>query len=230
MSEVSSFRKRWNKHQGELRQLLEDGSQFDEAIKLCLSQHAALHAAELAAESAIDEPYSYADALLNDMTEEQIRRIPSKEDHSVAWLLWHMARIEDVAMNILVAGGPQIMNQADWLERMGIDIMNTGNLMDEVAVVELSAAVDVEALRAYRLAVGWQTRSIIQNLRPEQLKEKVDPARLERVIAEGAVVEEARDLIDYWGKRTMAGLLLMPATRHNFVHLNEAERLKKRRQ
>ncbi len=164
------------------------------------------------------------------MTEEQIRRIPSKEDHSVAWLLWHMARIEDVAMNILVAGGPQIMNQADWLERMGIDIMNTGNLMDEVAVVELSAAVDVEALRAYRLAVGRQTRSIIQNLRPEQLKEKVDPARLERVIAEGAVVEEARDLIDYWGKRTMAGLLLMPATRHNFVHLNEAERLKKRRQ
>ena len=223
---MSSYRKLWNKRQRELRPLLEGGEQFEGAIQLCLSQHAALHSAELTP----NEPYSFEDALLNDMTEEQIRRIPSKEDHSVAWLLWHMARIEDVAMNILVAGGPQIMNQADWLEWMGIDIMNTGNLMDEVAVVELSAAVDVEALRAYRLAVGRQTRSIIQNLRPEQLKEKVDPARLERVIAEGAVVEEARDLIDYWGKRTMAGLLLMPATRHNFVHLNEAERLKKRRQ
>ena len=48
-------------------------------------------------------------------------------------------------------------------------------------------------------------------------------------MTEGAVVEEARDLIDYWGKRTIAGLLLMPATRHNLVHLNEALRLKRRR-
>ena len=48
-------------------------------------------------------------------------------------------------------------------------------------------------------------------------------------MAEGAVAKEARDLIDYWGKRRIAGLLLMPATRHNLVHLNEALRLKRRR-
>jgi hypothetical protein len=226
---MSSYRKLWNKRQRELRPLLEGGEQFEIAIQLCLSQHAALHAAELAAESAVDEPYSYADAILNDMDEEAIRRIPHNEEHSVAWLLWHMTRIEDVAMNILVAGGPQIMNQDDWLGRMGIDVVNTGNLMDEADVVELSAAVDIEALRAYRLAVGQGTRAIIQNLQSERLKEKTDPACLERVMAEGAVVEEARDLVDYWSKRTIAGLLLMPATRHNFVHLNEGERLKRKR-
>jgi hypothetical protein len=226
VSEVSSYRKLWNKRQGELRQLLEGGGQFEEAIQLCLRQHAALHAAELAP----NEPYSFEDALLDDMAQEQIRCIPGNEDHSVAWLLWHMARIEDVAMNILVAGGPQIMNQADWLEEMGIDVINTGNLMDEAGVVALSASVDIDTLRAYRLTVGRQTQAIIQGLEAERLKQKVDPARLERVMAEGAVIEEARDLIDYWGKRTIAGLLLMPATRHNFVHLNEAERVKKRRQ
>jgi hypothetical protein len=46
---------------------------------------------------------------------------------------------------------------------------------------------------------------------------------------EGAVVEAARGLLDYWGKRNIAGLLLMPATRHNLVHLNEALQLKQRR-
>ncbi len=223
---MSSFRKHWNKRQGELRQLLDDGSQFDQAIQLCLSQHAALHATELTP----DELYSFENALLDDMTEEQIRRIPRNCDHSVAWLIWHMARIEDVAMNMLLAGGPQLLKQADWPERMGITVINTGNLMDEAGVIELSAAVDIEALRAYRLAVGRQTQAIIQDLQSEQLKKKVDPALLEQVMAEGAVVEEARDLINYWGKRTIAGLLLMPATRHNFVHLNEGERLKKRRQ
>ena len=49
-------------------------------------------------------------------------------------------------------------------------------------------------------------------------------------MAEGAVLEVASDLIDYWAKRTIAGLLLMPATRHNLVHLNEALRLKQKQQ
>ncbi len=41
--------------------------------------------------------------------------------------------------------------------------------------------------------------------------------------------QQQRDLIDYWGNRTFAGLLLMPPTRHNMVHLNEAYRIKNRR-
>jgi hypothetical protein len=45
---------------------------------------------------------------------------------------------------------------------------------------------------------------------------------------ERAVLEAASDITDYWGKRTIAGLLLMPATRHNLVHLNEALRLKQK--
>jgi hypothetical protein len=48
------------------------------------------------------------------------------------------------------------------------------------------------------------------------------------VMDEGAVVEAARGLIDYLGNRTISGLLLMPPTRHNFIHLNEAERIKKK--
>jgi len=46
---------------------------------------------------------------------------------------------------------------------------------------------------------------------------------------EGAVVEAARPIADYWAKRNVASLLLMPATRHNLVHLNEALELKRKR-
>jgi len=46
---------------------------------------------------------------------------------------------------------------------------------------------------------------------------------------EGAVVEAASAVLDYWSKRTIAGRLLMPPTRHCFLHLNEAQRLKHRR-
>ena len=36
--------------------------------------------------------------------------------------------------------------------------------------------------------------------------------------------------MDYWGGKTFAGQLLMPATRHNFVHLNKAMRVKQKLQ
>lgn len=57
----------------------------------------------------------------------------------------------------------------------------------------------------------------------------MDASRLARVLAEGAVTESAREIVDYWGNRDIAGLLLMPATRHNFLHLNECLRLKAKR-
>jgi hypothetical protein len=101
--------------------------------------------------------------------------------------------------------------------------------MDAQGMADLSAVIDVEALRAYRVAVGRRTREIVTPLRAEELRQKVDPSRVQRVWDEGAVVEAASGIVDYWSKRNVAGLLLMPATRHNLVHLNEALRLKQRR-
>jgi hypothetical protein len=157
-----------------------------------------------------------------------MRRIPQKEEHSLAWLLWHMARIEDVTMNLLVAGAPQLFTIEKWQGLLSVSVQDTGNATARETIVQLSQTVDIEALRAYRQAVGRRTRETVRQLLPEQLKQKVDPKRLRRVMDEGAVVPEAQGLIDYWGRRTIAGLLLMPPTRHNFIHLNEAARLKRR--
>jgi hypothetical protein len=98
--------------------------------------------------------------------------------------------------------------------------------MDEV--VTLSKQIDIQSLREYRIAIGTRTRKIVSQLQPSDLKQKVNPSRLQYLLDEGAVVEAARGLLNYWGGLTHAGLLLMPSTRHNFIHLNEALRLKKK--
>jgi hypothetical protein len=175
------------------------------------------------------EPWSFEDELLNDMTDEQIRRIPQNCDHSVAWNIWHIARIEDVAMNLLVAGSPQILHRDNWLERMKISVPHTGNAMDREEMVALSASISIVGLRDYRLAVGRRTREIVKELSVNDLQQKVQPSRLQQVMDEGALVEAAGGIKDYWGRRNIAGLLLMPATRHPLSHLNEALRLKRRR-
>jgi hypothetical protein len=223
---MDTYRKSLHNRQTELRRIMTRFDQHDKAIALFLRQHAMLHAARMAQ----TEPWSFEDEILDDMTAEQIRRIPRNRDHSVAWCIWHIARIEDVTMNLLVAGSPQVLHRDNWLEPMKITVPHTGNAMAEEGLATLSATIDIEALRAYRLAVGRRTREIVKQLQPEDLKQPVDPACLQQVWAEGAVVEAASGIVDYWSKRTIAGLLLMPATRHSLVHLNEALQLKQRRQ
>ena len=221
-----NYRKLCLERQTELRRVMTSFDQHAEAIRLFLSQHAMLHSAKMAQ----TEPWSFEDEVLDDMTEEQMRRIPRNCEHSVAWLVWHIARCEDVTLNLLVADSSQVLNQDGWLGRIKAPIHHTGNEMDEAGVAHFSNSIAIGALRAYRVAVGRRTREIVQQLGPEALRQKVDPVRLQRVRDEGAVVKAANYITDYWGGRNVAGLLLMPATRHHIVHLNEALKLKRRRQ
>ena len=222
---MDSAQKNWNKQQTEFREILLGFNQHDHAIKLFLHQHAALHSARMAK----SDDWSFEDEILADIQEEQIRRIPPNSEHSVAWTIWHIARIEDTAMNILVAGGPQILFSEEWFDKLEIDARDTGNAMSDEGVTALSSSVNIEMLKSYRMAVGRRTRDVVKQLNSSDLSHKVEPARLQQVLDEGAVVAEAQGLIDYWSKRNVAGLLLMPATRHNFVHLNEALKIKKGR-
>jgi len=213
-----------NKQQTKLRRALEGALPHEEAIQLCLDQHAILHSAR----ATRDEIWSYEDEILDKLSEETFRRIPPGEEHSIVWNVWHLARIEDTAMNFLVAGGPSVFDQDDWFVKLQVPFRDTGNEMHPQEIEQLNAEINLENLRAYRAAVGNRTQAIIAGLSAADLKQRVDPARIQSVLDIGAVRPEASYITDYWSKRNVAGLLLMPATRHNIVHLNEAARLKKK--
>lgn len=222
-NEFAENRKRCLRQQTELRRLLTDPTQFEAAMQLFFDQHARLHSAAVSEQKI----WSYEDVLLGDLDETQVRQIPDKVDHSIAWILWHIARCEDITMNILIAGSPQVLNREEWLDHLHIQVADTGNTMDMDERAAFSNAVDIPVLRAYRLAVGKRTREIVQGLKVSDLKKKPSPAAIARVWDEGAVLEGADGIVEYWRKRTYAGLLLMPATRHNLTHLNEANQIKK---
>ena len=213
-------RRRWNAGQQKLRRALSAGSR--EAISLFLDQHAMVHAGKLT-QSVL---WSFEDEILNDMAEEQIRCIPASAGHSVAWILFHLARIEDMTMNLLVAGTPQLFTSKDWRGKLKVDIFHSGNAMDELTIAALSARIDIPGLLAYRQAVGRRTRQLVQKLTPEDFDQKIDPLRLQKVMEQGALLPGAIGILNYWSRRTVAGLLVMPPTRHNFLHLNEALRIK----
>ena len=230
--ETETNRKRLLAQQTELRRVMTSSGRFDKAMLLFLKQHASLHTAKIHTEKSGDrftEFWSFEDAILDDLSEEQFRRIPKNCEHSIVWCIWHLARIEDVAINILVADGPQVFTQAGWQERLGVPFRDCGNEMDDEDMLSLSAVIDLQALRDYRAAVGRQTQKVTAQLKETDLRNRVDPIRIQRVLDEGAILEAARGVTDYWSRRDIAGLLLMPASRHTLIHLGEAQQLKQRK-
>jgi hypothetical protein len=217
-------RQHWSQEQRRLHELLARKEHHAEALQLFLRQHAMVHSAALAGASL----WSFEDEVLDGLSDAEIRQRVDQDANSIAWLIWHIARIEDVIVNVLIAGAPQVFDESDWVERLGLGRRDIGTSMSDTEVADFSARVAVEALRPYRFTVGRRTRDVISALPPEVLSQRVDAARVQRLLEAGALAEAAADLAQTWGGWKIAGLLTMPLSRHNFTHLNQARRIRQR--
>jgi hypothetical protein len=224
MTDLKSFRREWSANHKRLRQELADGEHLQAAKELFTSQHAVLHSRDISG----SETWSYADEIFLGVSENQLKIIPDKCEHSLVWILWHISRIEDITMNILVADQKQMYHQDSWQERLKSPIHHSGNVVKIDDLHSLNNQIDTTQLFEYRNAVGRQTRKVVNRLQKKDLYKKPSPQGLERIRTEGAVVPEAEVIIEYWSRRKYYQLLLMPPTRHIMVHLNEAYAIKEK--
>ena len=139
-NELEASRKQCMKRQTELRHKLLSADHYQEARQLFFKQHAMLHSVKMAQ----TEAWSLEDEVFDELSKEKARRITGNSEHSIIWNIWHIARIEDVAMNLLVAGRPQILNQDNWLKQMKVKVRDTGNAMDEEGIADLSNRIDID--------------------------------------------------------------------------------------
>jgi hypothetical protein len=218
---MDSNLKHWNDQHRLLQRLLLKDKTYQQALPIFLKHHAAVHAARLHA----DAHWSWHDEVLNGLTPDQLRCTTKVSPHSVAWRIWHMARIEDATINVLLADVPQVFESGKWIDKLEIDCVGVGNEMSDADIVDLSKTINLKALFAYRLAVGRRTRTLVKRLKLDELSQRPRPDRLQRLVTNRSVQPPALWLLDYWGGHPAANLLLMPATRHPFVHLNEIKRL-----
>lgn len=155
------------------------------------------------------------------LSDEMARARPRPDLNSVVWLIWHMARSEDVALNTVVAGRPQVLEAEGWSERLGVNRVDIGTGMSEEEVGEFTERVNVAALRSYRAAVGRRTREVIGGIAVDSLEAPAHPDRIEQAFADGAVEAGGRWVKDFWHGKSV-GFFLWLGTGHNFMHLGEA--------
>jgi hypothetical protein len=184
-----------------------------------LEQHAFLHSAE------ITHGPSLVDRTLAGLTDAHMRLRPAKGGNSLAWLLWHMARTEDVNVNLVVVDGRQVFDEG-WARRLNVGRADIGTGMTEDEVADLTVHLDLEAARAYRNAVGRRTREVVGSLGDDVLDGIVGPADVLRASAAGAIGARAEWLLEFWQNHSRATRLATVGIMHNALHLGEAQTLR----
>jgi hypothetical protein len=218
--------KPWNNEIKLLREIILKPDRIEDSKALALSLHSMVHSSIM---SGITKK-TFEDEIWEGLYEDTFRTSQNEKGRTIAYGLWHSTRIEDITMNLLVAGDEQVFNKGNWKARINSKIIDTGNALTEDEIMEFSKDINIQGLKNYRIEVGRRTRDIIKNLSVEDMKMKFDKNRLQCILDEGAVlnVEASKWLIDFWGRKNVAGIILMPVTRHHVVHINESLSAKKK--
>lgn len=213
--------KYWNPRQTSLRQALKEKN-LDVAKDILYDLHSCVHSSEV-----YKGKQSFFDEIWNGLSEKAFSTMPSSKDVTIAWDIWHITRIEDLTVNILIADKEQILND-QLLQKLNSNIRDTGNAMTKEEIASFSNSLNFNELRNYRNSVGIRTKEVLENLGKEDLKRKFSKPQLDRILTEGGVTEHPDSiwLLDFWGRKNVSGILLMPVTRHQIVHLNDCCKLK----
>src|SRR5690242_7972108 len=132
--------------------------------------------------SQYDRVHHEISSVLEELSDSQLRCIPFEGLNSVAWVAWHVTRVEDLVVNRFVAHRSQSFHEHAWGERLHIDDSTIGVGASTAEVYALSTGIDLPTLRAYRIAVGSRTRSVLSGLRPADLDEIVDAVYIDWLI------------------------------------------------
>lgn len=220
---ISSFEEQYK----ELERALQ-GDDIEYIRKMALDVHAMVHPAEVSGKT----EKTIADYVLDYMMEGHQNELMPRENWEedlhyagtntvpMCWQFWHTYRIEDLVSNILMADQEQLFD-ADWQKKIGANITDTGNALELDEAIAFAKGIHVDALREYMIAVGKNTRQILEKLTLEQVKSMVPEEWVVRILEEGGVTTDIRSvwLLVFWGRLTRGGMILTPMTGHHMMHL-----------
>jgi hypothetical protein len=190
-----------------------------DARQLFLIAHAHTHAFE----NIPGEIVGAERRLCEGLSEAQMRMCPFDRHNSIAWLLWHMVRCEDVMVNTMLRDVPEVLDDG-WLPRLGVSTRHIGTEDTMAEVQAFSRQVNVAELRRYRAAVAHTTQAWVETVEWSSLDRILKCEAAERAAQRGALQERADWVRVMWGKEQRPEIwwLYWLAIAHNNFHLGEA--------
>jgi hypothetical protein len=141
----------------------------------------------------------HVDEITDGLTDEQAHYRPSPNANSIAWLIWHSARVQDIQL-APIAGIEQVWLSDGWVERFGLDLPRNdtgyGHSPEDVAKVRASP----DLLAGYYHAVHDVTLDFVARVTAEDLERIVDRNWDPPVTASARIVSIIDDCAQHLGQ------------------------------
>jgi hypothetical protein len=154
--------------------------------------------------------------------EDLMRKRPHPGVNSIAWILWHLARVEDSGLNRFVVDRPQVLDEGEWMQRMNVPWRHNGGGMNFEEVDDLSRRIDLPAMHDYSRAVQVRTRELLSQVARMDLDETLQPERARMiVIDEGLAHSNAAELAQWYTGWSRGRCLMTFGLTHPYQHVGE---------
>jgi hypothetical protein len=141
----------------------------------------------------------HVDELTDDLTDEVSNYRPAPDANSIAWLIWHSARVQDIQL-AGVAGVEQVWFRDGWVDRFGLDLPRNdtgyGHGAEQVAKVRASA----DLLSGYYRAVHKLSLEYVASVTADELSRVVDTNWDPPVTASARLVSIIDDCAQHLGQ------------------------------
>jgi Protein of unknown function (DUF664) len=141
----------------------------------------------------------HVDELTDGLTDEVADYRPTPNANSIAWLIWHSARVQDIQLAD-VAGIEEVWTRDGWVDRFGLDLPRRdtgyGHGSDEVAKVKAPA----DLLSGYYHAVHRLSLEYIATVTADELSRIVDTNWDPPVTASARLVSIVDDCAQHLGQ------------------------------
>jgi hypothetical protein len=165
-----------------------------------------MHSKELLLE-AFDRLPGLVGQVLDGLDEEQLQLRPAGQGNSIAWLVWHMGRVED-AQVASASGLEQVWKAEGFVTRFGLPLADSdtgyGHSSQQVDAVRAPR----ELLREYYQAVHRQTARVLEGIGDSDLDRVVDRRWDPPVILGVRLVSILGDCLQHGGQAAYAKGLL----------------------
>ncbi len=210
--------KEWSDLNKKMQLLLRKKDTFKDGISVCLELRNTLSDA--------------VEKLCGKLSDEQYSLMPYPDANgyhckTIAYSIWHMARIEDITAHTLICGDKQVLFRDDYLKASCSPITTTGNELVKNEITAFSQSLNITGLLRYAADVKASTDELLSRLSYEDSKRRFTSDDKGRVIASKAVStdENAVWLIDYRCGKDIASIIKMPFTRHLIMHIEAMMRI-----
>lgn len=165
--------------------------------------------------------------MVGDLTTDQLLERPGGVGNSIGWLIWHMARTEDVMVNTGIRGTDQVLVSQGWAEKLGIPDQRIGTGFGDEELEEFARSVNAAELESYWRAVNSHTAEWLATVTPEDLDIRPDlEAHLKTVPP--IMGESSQGALLFWAGRSGGFLLSSVVISHGYIHLGEMQAIRGR--